>query len=69
MDIYQELSLEQQFELKVFEESVQRLSQQEAQALLIQLKGSMLYQTTAFLEILRNSWGIDKPLDANPSEI
>lgn len=62
MDIYSELSLEQQFELKVFESEVQQLSQQDAQALLIQLRGSMMYQTTTFRELLKDAWDIGKGL-------
>ncbi len=60
MDSYQELSLEQQFELKVFEENVRQLSRQDAQALLIELRGSMMHQTVAFREILKDAWGIGK---------
>ncbi|KPQ34943.1 MAG: Phycobilisome degradation protein nblA [Phormidesmis priestleyi Ana] len=63
MDIYQELSLEQQFELKVFEESVRQLPLHDAQALLIELRGSMMHQATAFREILKDSWGIGKEIE------
>lgn len=58
MDIYQKLSLEQQFELKVFEENVRQLSQQDAQTLLIELRGIMMQQTTSFQSILKDAWGI-----------
>lgn len=64
MDIYPELTIEQQFELKVFESEVRQLSQQDAQTLLIQLRGNMMHQTTAFREILKDAWGIGKGLDA-----
>ena len=60
MNIRQELPLEQQFELQVFEQQIQRLSQEDARTLLVQLKESMLYQNTAFREILKNTWGIGK---------
>ncbi len=60
MDIRQELPLEQQFELRVFEEQVQSLSPEDAQTLLVQLKEAMLYQTTTFREILKNTWDIGK---------
>jgi Phycobilisome degradation protein nblA len=60
MDIRQELPLEQQFELRVFEKQVQSLSPEDAQALLVQLKEAMLYQTTTFREILKNTWDIGK---------
>ncbi|MGB3200032.1 MAG: NblA/ycf18 family protein [Nodosilinea sp.] len=63
MNIRQELPLEQQFELQVFEQQVQSLSQEDAQALLVQLKEAMLYQTTTFREILKDAWGIGKGPD------
>lgn len=63
MDIRKELPLEQQFELQVFEQQVQNLSQEDAQTLLVQLKESMMYQTTTFREILKDAWGIGKNTD------
>ncbi|MGB3138384.1 MAG: NblA/ycf18 family protein [Nodosilinea sp.] len=60
MDIRKELPLEQQFELQVFEKQIQALSQEDAQALLVQLKEAMLYQSTTFREILKDAWGIGK---------
>ncbi len=67
MDIRQQLPLEQQFELKVFEAQVRRLSQEEAHELLIQLREAMLHQTTTFREILKEAWGIDKNVDVTLS--
>ncbi|PZU92997.1 MAG: NblA-related protein [Leptolyngbya sp.] len=63
MDIRQELPLEQQFELRVFEKQVQSLSPEDAQTLLVQLKEAMLYQATTFREILKNTWDIGKDTD------
>lgn len=63
MDIRDQLPLEQQFELQVFEAQVQNLSQADAQALLVQLREAMLYQTTTFREILKETWGIGKEID------
>lgn len=63
MDIRQELPLEQQFELQVFEQQVRSLSKEDAHDLLVQLKESMLYQSTTFREILKNTWGIGKGPD------
>jgi hypothetical protein len=63
MDIRKDLSLEQQFELQVFEQQVQKLSQQDAHVLLVQLKEAMLYQTTAFREILKEAWGIGSGIE------
>ncbi len=63
MNIRQQLPLEQQFELKVFERQVEQLSRQEAQALLVKLKESMLFQTTSFRQILQEAWDIDQDID------
>jgi hypothetical protein len=63
MDIRQKLPLEQQFELQVFEQQVQNLSQKDAHALLVQLKEAMLYQSTTFREILKETWGIGEGID------
>jgi hypothetical protein len=63
MDIRKELPLEQQFELQVFEKQVQTLSQEDAHALLVQLKEAMLYQTTSFRSILKETWGIGKGMN------
>lgn len=63
MTIRDQLPLEQQFELQVFETQVQSLSQADAQALLIQLREAMLYQATTFREILKETWGLGKNID------
>jgi hypothetical protein len=63
MDIRQQLPLEQQFELKVFESQVRQLSQEESHELLIQLREAMLHQTTSFREILKKAWGIGQGVD------
>lgn len=63
MNIRQQLPLEQQFELQVFEQQVERLSHEDAKTLLVQLRESMLHQTTSFREILKNAWGIDQEVD------
>jgi len=49
MNIRQQLPLEQQFELQVFEHQVQQLSLQDSHDLLIQLRAAMLFQTIEFL--------------------
>jgi hypothetical protein len=63
MNIREQLPLEQQFELQVFAAQVQNLSRADAQALLVQLREAMLYQTTTFREILKETWGIGKDVD------
>ncbi|HEY9648373.1 MAG TPA: NblA/ycf18 family protein [Chroococcidiopsis sp.] len=63
MNIRQQLPLEQQFELQVFEGQVRQLSQEDAHELLIQLREMMMHQTTTFREILKDAWGIGKDVD------
>jgi len=64
MSFRQQLPLEQQFELQVFEQQVRQLSQEDAHDLLVKLRESMLYQSTAFREILKDSWGLEKGIDS-----
>jgi hypothetical protein len=63
MESRPELSLEQKFELRVFAERVQALSQEEAQQFLIQLRETMLLQANLYKQIIKDSWGIDQGLD------
>ena len=63
MNIRQQLPLQQQFELQVFERQVEQLSKEDAQALLIQLREAMLHQAMSFREILKESWGINEGVD------
>lgn len=63
MNIREQLPLEQQFELRVFEKQVAQLSQEDAQELLVALREQMLYQATTFREILKESWGIGQSAD------
>jgi hypothetical protein len=65
MDIRNQLPLEQQFELQVFESQVRSLSQADAQALLVQLREAMLYQATTFREILKDAWGLGKDINVS----
>ena len=67
MNIRQQLPLENQFELQVFEGQVRQLSQEDAHELLIQLREAMLHQTTTFREILKEAWGIGKNVDTTLS--
>lgn len=60
MNLRKELPLEQQFGLLVEDLQVQPLSQEDAQALLVKLRESMLYQSATFREILKESWGIEQ---------
>ncbi|NEP61570.1 MAG: NblA-related protein [Symploca sp. SIO2G7] len=58
MDVREQLSLEQQFELRAFEQQVKQLSHKDAQLLLVRLKELMLFQNASFREILKDAWGI-----------
>lgn len=63
MDVREQLPLEQQFELKVFEQQIEELSPEDARLLLVQLRESMLFQTVSFRAILKDAWGIGKDVD------
>lgn len=63
MSVRQQLPLEQQFELRVFESQVRQLSREDAHELLILLREDMLHQKSTFREILKESWGIGKDID------
>jgi hypothetical protein len=63
MDVREQLPLEQQFELKVFEQQIEELSPEDARILLVKLKESMLFQRVSFREILKDAWGIGKDVD------
>ncbi|HEY9887415.1 MAG TPA: NblA/ycf18 family protein [Candidatus Obscuribacterales bacterium] len=69
MNMRQELPLEQQFELQVFEAQVRQLSQEDAHDLLVQLREAMMYQATTFREILKETWGIEKGLEGAIGEL
>jgi len=62
MNPRENMPLEQQFELRKFEEQVRHLSREEAQELLVQLRESMLLQANTFKEIIKESWGIGQDL-------
>lgn len=61
----EQLPLNQQFELQVFENQVRQLSREDAQALLVELRELMMYQTTTFRELLKDAWGIGKEIDVS----
>ncbi|HIK46084.1 MAG TPA: NblA/ycf18 family protein [Leptolyngbyaceae cyanobacterium M65_K2018_010] len=58
MESREQLSLEQQFELRLFEDQVRNLSLEEAQELLIRLRETMAIQANTFRDILKEAWGI-----------
>ena len=65
MDVRQKLSLEQQFELQVFEGQVRQLSQEDAHDMLVKLREAMMYQAVTFREVLKETWGIRESVDVS----
>jgi hypothetical protein len=55
----QQLTLEQQFRLRVFEEQVQQMSTQQAKTFLLKMQEAMMIRENGYLEILRSTWNID----------
>ncbi len=53
-----QLSLEQEFELRVFKDHVQQLSQQEAQELLVELYRNTIVLDNFYREIIKDTWDI-----------
>ncbi len=62
MDKAIKLTLEQDFHLRSFADQVQRMSREQAQALLIEQHRFMLIQKTMFQEILKHEWNLDVDL-------
>jgi hypothetical protein len=58
MNLRDQLPLEQQFELRRFEDEVRDLSLEEAQELLICLNETMVIQTHTFRDMIKESWGM-----------
>lgn len=59
----QQLSLEQQFRLRVFAEQVQLMSNEQAKEYLLKLQETMMIRENGYLEMLRNSWNIELGTD------
>ncbi|MGF1492825.1 MAG: NblA/ycf18 family protein [Microcoleaceae cyanobacterium] len=57
-----QLSLEQQFELRAFEQKIQDLDEAGAKQLLVTLYRSKMVQGNTLQSILRDAWGIDKDI-------
>jgi hypothetical protein len=62
MNLRDQLPLEQQFELRRFEDEVRDLSLEEAQELLICLNETMVIQTHAFRDLIKADWGLGQGL-------
>ena len=59
MDQPVELTLEQQFSLRSFQDQVARMSREQAQHFLIQLYEQMMLRETMYKHFLKHQWGID----------
>lgn len=58
MDGAFELSMEQEFSIRSFEDQVQGLSQKEAQEFLVKLYRQMVMKETMYKHFLSKEWGI-----------
>ncbi len=58
MKYCEQLSLEQQFNLRTFADLVQTLSSEEAQGLSIELYRRMMLKDNLYEELLKDYWGI-----------
>ncbi|MGF1491227.1 MAG: NblA/ycf18 family protein [Microcoleaceae cyanobacterium] len=56
------LSLEQQFELRAFEQKVQSIDERGAKQLLVALYKSKMIQGNILQGIIKDAWGIDEGL-------
>jgi hypothetical protein len=62
MDSQSQMTLEQQFELRLFAEQVSQLSKEESQELLVNLRETMIIQTNILKDIIKESWDIGKDM-------
>ncbi|WP_017304693.1 NblA/ycf18 family protein [Spirulina subsalsa] len=54
-----ELSLEQQFSIRSFEDQVKKMSREQAQDFLVKMYEQMLARENMYKEFLKHEWGID----------
>jgi hypothetical protein len=59
MDKPIELSLEQQFNLRSFQDQVAHMSREQAQQFLIKLYEQMMLRETMYKHFLKHQWGIE----------
>lgn len=55
-----QLSLEQEFNQRLFTDQVQQMSREQAQAVLVQLHEEMMIRENLYQEILKDAWGIEE---------
>ncbi|GAA6618995.1 NblA/ycf18 family protein [Scytonema sp. NUACC26] len=54
-----ELSLEQQFNLRIFGDYVRQMSREQAQDFLVELQEHMMLKENMYKTLLKQDWGID----------
>ena len=54
-----ELSLEQEFSIRIFSEQVQQMSREQAQAFLLMLHRQMMIREKTYQELLKHEWKLD----------
>ena len=62
MDNTTELTLEQEFNLRNFENQVQQMNLEQAQEYLVKLYQLMLVQKTVFQELMKHEWNLNVDL-------
>ncbi len=62
MDNATELTLEQAFNLRNFEDQVQQMNLEQAQEYLVKLYQLMLVQKTVFQELMKHEWNLNVDL-------
>lgn len=61
-----ELSLEQQFNVRLFADKVQLMSHEQAQDVLIELHKQMLVREKVYQHLLKQQWGLE-PVESSSS--
>jgi len=64
MKYSEQLSLEQEFNLRLFADQVRTLSPEQAQDLSIELYRQMMLKDNMYQELIKDDWGIETPLSA-----
>lgn len=56
-----ELSLEQQFSIRSFQNQVQKMSREQAQEFLVKLYEQMIVRENMYKQFLKYEWGLEPP--------
>jgi hypothetical protein len=62
MDQAVDLTIDQEFSLRLFADQVQQMSREQAQEFLVEQYRTMMIQKTLFQEILKREWKLDMDL-------